>query len=611
MSLLGEIRTRRMAPFLAAYAGGAWAALELVDQLAGQGMVPDITYPVVLTLVLGCLPGAAIVAWYHGARGDQDMPRAEMVMLSVVGLVAVGAALGVWRLSDADADSTAQIDPDRDPRRVAVLYFDSRTDVEEAEMLAAGLTESLIDELSAVEALTVVSRNGVARFRGGTAPPDSVGAALQVGTIVSGVVEVSGDRVRINVSMASGQTGEQLESTRLEKTRDELFDLQDELSQEVADFLRGHIGDQFELISRRTAAGSVEAWELVQRAQRLTDDAQDQQSQGQAEAASRLMLSADSVLGRAEVVDPSWADPPTRRGWLAYQQSRLGGFDRVGYERWIGEGLGHAERALNLDGSNPDALELRGTLRYWQYLLNIAGTPEETARALGEAEVDLRASTDYDPLQASAWSSLSHLLMNRGLTAEGKIAASRSYAADPYLRSTNLTLWRLFSASLDLQDRVESRRWCDEGARRFPNDQRFVRCQVRVLALPGSTPDVDSVWQLHQRVLELAGAGRREFDDHEGRMWIAMALVRAEMPDSARAVARAARASPEIDPIRDLAYFESIVHTWLGDYDEAVRLLGLYLAANPGTTIESVEELGWWWESLRGTPQLRRLLGTL
>ncbi len=594
-----------MAPYLVAFVAGGWIVLQVVDQLADRGVLPELSYRITLAVVAACLPGAIIVAWFHGAKGHQEMPRIEAVLLTLVGLLATLAGVGVWRAGATPTTAAAEIDPDLDPRRVAVLYFDARGDGGDAEVLADGLTEALIDELGAVGALTVISRNGVAPYRGAAVTPDSVGRALHVGTIVTGVVQAAGERVRVNVTMVNGQTGRQLESTRLERPREELFDLQDELAEDVAFFLRERIGEQFDLIAGRAEARSVEAWELVQRGRRLADDALDVATTETA-TASRLMLEADSVLALAEQEDPEWVVPPMRRGWLAYEQSRLSGFDRSEYERWIQVGLEHATRALRLDASHPDALELRGTLRYWQYLLNLAGNREETERTLSEAERDLRAAIQQNPLQASAGSSLSHLLLNRDLPVEAKLVAQRSYETDPYLRNANLTLWRLFSASIDLEDEVEARRWCQEGVRRFPEDARFLECQIRAMALPGAEPDIAAAWRLHERVLELRPPGRREYDDHAGRMWIALALFRAGLPDSARTVARAARAGPEIDPVRDLSLTESILHTWLGDHDEAVRLLGVYLAANPGQTFR--KPLNWWLADLEDNPDLARLL---
>ena len=46
--------------------------------------------------------------------------------------------------------------------------------------------------------------------------------------------------------------------------------------------------------------------------------------------------------------------------------------------------------------------------------------------------------------QAGAWAALSHLLLNKGQTAEAKMAASSAYRADAYLRNADVILWRLF-----------------------------------------------------------------------------------------------------------------------------------------------------------------------
>src|SRR5690606_6120434 len=107
---------------------------------------------------------------------------------------------------------------------------------------ASGLTEALIDQLSEVRGLYVVSRNGSQVFRHVQAPPDSIARTLEVGSLVAGTVSVSGDRVRVDVALTSGLRGEQLASRRLERPRAEIFALQDELADTVAVFLRRAIG---------------------------------------------------------------------------------------------------------------------------------------------------------------------------------------------------------------------------------------------------------------------------------------------------------------------------------------------------------------------------------
>ncbi|HEY6807450.1 MAG TPA: serine/threonine-protein kinase, partial [Gemmatimonadales bacterium] len=88
-----------------------------------------------------------------------------------------------------------------DPRHVAVLYFDDRSPDRSLGYLADGLTEELIHQLSAVSALQVVSRNGVAPFRHLTVGTDSIRRALNVGTIVDGTLAPAGDSLRLTVSM--------------------------------------------------------------------------------------------------------------------------------------------------------------------------------------------------------------------------------------------------------------------------------------------------------------------------------------------------------------------------------------------------------------------------
>jgi hypothetical protein len=70
-------------------------------------------------------------------------------------------------------------------------------------------------------------------------------------------------------------------------------------------------------------------------------------------------------------------------------------------------------------------------------------------------------------------------------------------------------------------------------------------------------------------------------------MSIAQALVRAGLPDSARAVTLGARRGADVDPVRQLAWAEAIVRTWLGEYDEALRQLGIFLAG-------SLAFASWW-----------------
>ena len=603
--------------YLLAYAAAGWVILQVVDSLANNRILPPISYKAVFAFIVSGIPGALIVSWFHGAKGRQEGSRMEFILLSVVAVFAL-ATTGFVVRSGLEGDSKgnrATLTPENDPSHLAVLYFEPRGG-SDAEFMAAGLTETLIDVLSKVQALHVVSRNGSQLFKGVTARPDSIGRTLKVGAIVTGTVSQAGDRVRVDVRLTKAADGKQLNSTSLERPRSEIFALQDELADTVAVFLRKAIGAELGDLRLRMGTESVEAWELVQQGAQAAVGADVFVKSSDLGGASKALLEADSILKQAEAVDPNWDEPAIRRGWLAYRQSRLGGMNRDAYTKWIAEGLQHADRALAHDTANANSRELQATLIYWRFLLNLAGSPEEGEKLRDEAERGFRAAIALDQNRASALTSLSHLLMSKGETAEAKLSALRAYEADPFLENANLTIWRIYQASWSLQDAVEARRYCQEGMLRFPLDFRFRQCQLMsyALAQPGQPLDLTNAGILVSEFTEMSPPQVRDVNRQRANVYLAMGLARAGKADSARAVLKNVRAGPDIDPVREVALLESIARTFLGDKEEAVRQLAVYFAANPGT-LEGYRDaanrgqLVWYHQSLLEEPRFRALVG--
>ena len=390
----------------------------------------------------------------------------------------------------------------------------------------------------------------------------------------------------------------------------EIFALQDDLAKEVAVFLRQRLGQEVELRKSRQRTNNPAAWGVV------AEGGAGNKGRGSAgyrrgcSGSHKTVPPRGSLLAKAETADPKWVTPVTQRGWLSYRQARLSGsFDKTYYGDRITKGLGHVDQALKLQPGDPDALEFVAPCSIWRWLLNLAPDPAEAERLMVDAEKDLRASVAANPEQASAWNTLSHLLINKLETAEAKLAALRAYDADPYLTSANLTIWRLFSTSLDLEDGVEANHWCSEGGRRFPADPRFAECRVWVGFLEGQRANVDSAWSEMRRYVELSSPNQREFWQLRGQMIVAAVLARAGLKDSARAVILRSRGDARIDPTRELAQWEAVARTILGDKDEAITQLGVWLATNPQQRATMVKDNLWWWKDLRGEKRYRQLIG--
>ncbi|HEX6644932.1 MAG TPA: hypothetical protein VF037_09640, partial [Gemmatimonadales bacterium] len=532
-----------------------------------------------------------------------------MTIAGVAAAVVVGGGFFAFKSLGANG-SPAQSGPD--PKRIAVMYFDTRGG-DSLQFLADGLTEALIGQLSQVEPLSVISRNGVEELRG--AAPDSVAQVLGVGTLVQGRVEQAGGMLRLTVAMLD-EEGEEIRGSRkvIDRPRGDIFALQDTLAAEVAEFLRTRIGAAVEVQQSRAGTRNASAWEALQRARDEADRIEQLVGSGDTAAVRRQYARADSLFAEASRQEEGWAAPHTERAWLAFQQVRIaiGTGNRPAAARWLEIGREHAGNAVARASRtpDPDALEARATIIYWRYLMGLEPDPAKGEALLDSAEADFRASVAANPGQASALTSLAHLLINRGQIAEAQMRATEAYEKDPYLEAANTTVWRLFTTSIDLADEVNAARWCEEGQRRFPEDARFVECRIRLFVLPNTPPDIPEAWRLLDRYVELSPPRDREVRRLRGEMFVAIALIRAGKEDSAEAVmAHVRERTGNLDPTRELQYFEAIAETMRGNKDRAFELLTTYIAVNPSQRRSFRLDKTWWLEPLRSDPRYARLSG--
>ena len=532
------------------------------------------------------------------------------VTLGVVGAVMVAAAWGsrsVWSRSARPAAGSAG---GLDPRRIAVLYFEDLSRDTSLAYLTDGFTEALIDELAQVRTLDVISRNGVALYRGAKVSRDSLARALAAGTVVEGSVEPTGARgarVRVTVRLVDGASGAEIRRQAFELPTAEPLAMRDSLAHQASRFLRERLGEDIRLREERTGTASVEAWTLVQRGERLRKRADSLFRVDDVAGAVRALEQADSVLMAAEAADPRWTEPVLRRGAVARQRSRLA--PPLQAAAWIDSGLAHATRAFALAPNEPRVLELRGTLRYAKWLQRVVAEPVAQRRLLQDARSDLESATQADPSLAAANLTLSHLLYQVDDVPGAMLRARQAYDEDAYLTSADWAVDRLFWGALDLEQFSEARRWCATGVQRFPNDPRFVSCELWLMVTPAVQSDVQRAWELSTKLERVTPAARRAFAKAEGLLLVGGALGRAGAADSARRVMLRARqlASHDIDPDQTLLAREAYVRTLVRDYDEAIDLLKRYVAANPGHEFLSQAGTVWWWRELRAQPRWREL----
>jgi tetratricopeptide (TPR) repeat protein len=404
-------------------------------------------------------------------------------------------------------------------------------------------------------------------------------------------VEQSGDLVRVTARLVDATDMTQLASIRVQQPRGELFALQDSLVADVLRGLRRQLGRDIRLDLARRATTSVEAWELVQRAEKLRDQAWEGRSD--TEVAAGLRVQADSILARAEELDKRWTEPILLRGRLALE---------TGTAEALGRGLGHMTRAMALSPGEARALGLQGSMKY--ALARQASDSLSAAELLDQAEQDLRTALAENASLASAWIALADLLYNaKWDLAAARDAARRAYEEDVFLLEEDHFVW-MCEISMQLGDYAEATRWCAEGRRRSPSRQRLPMVELVVLASEGVKPDPAAAWK---RVDELARLSSPEVNVPLAQMVTAAVLVRAELPDSARAVMRSARSAVPDDYATAMAYYEAHVRLLLGERETTLRLLREFLTAYPAP-YRAVVARDYWFEDLARDPRFEALV---
>jgi TolB-like protein/tetratricopeptide (TPR) repeat protein len=128
---------------------------------------------------------------------------------------------------------------------VAVLPFVNMSDDATNEYFADGLSEELLNVLSKIRGLRVVSRTSAFSFKGLKADIPTVAQKLNVANILEGSVRKAGTRVRVTVQLVHAATDSHLWSESYDRELEDIFAVQDDIAQSVvkeirADLIAGH-----------------------------------------------------------------------------------------------------------------------------------------------------------------------------------------------------------------------------------------------------------------------------------------------------------------------------------------------------------------------------------
>ncbi|HEX3664300.1 MAG TPA: TIR domain-containing protein [Rhizomicrobium sp.] len=331
----------------------------------------------------GRTEGKLVQATIDGAR--LPMPFDQIQYADLSGWTGDPDAWG-WRTlltSIAELVGRTPVSPDnhatplarRNLHAICVLPFVNMSGDSDQEYFSDGITEDIMTDLSKVSALSVVARNTAFAFKGKIINAQQLARQLKISHILEGSVRKSQNRVRITAQLIDAIAGHQIWAERWDRTLDDIFAVQDEISQAVVGAVRLKLLPEEKRAIERRATANPQAYDffLMARQHYVSGNLGDVRRE---EAIIRL-------CGKAIELDPLYA-----RAWSLMALAKASLYFRHGRQQE--DGLAVAERALLLD---PDLAEPHAVRA--RYLVE-QGRSDEATTELGHAlELDPKSYEVY------------------------------------------------------------------------------------------------------------------------------------------------------------------------------------------------------------------------
>jgi serine/threonine protein kinase/Tfp pilus assembly protein PilF len=169
--------------------------------------------------------------------------------LAVVLLLGIALAYVVFRGGHA-----------ADRKSIAVLPFKNLNTDEDSEFLSDGITEDIINQLSRIRDLRVMSRPAVMRYKKSDKTLREIGKELNVATILTGTVRRVGEQLRISAALIDASNEQQIWGDTYEKTMTQVFEIQSAVARQIASTLQTNLTSEEVKSVAKQQTGNVEAY---------------------------------------------------------------------------------------------------------------------------------------------------------------------------------------------------------------------------------------------------------------------------------------------------------------------------------------------------------------
>ena len=406
-----------MVEILAAFIGGGWFLVEVVERLlVGHYHLPETLIDLTVVSVVGALLTTLVWRWFSG-REEPRKFKPERILIPLVLLITI--------LAGYQSPPSPEWPRIRDHSSLQMEKFNRRSPFvdmspqKDQEWFCDGMTDEIIGQLSNISELKVPARTSVFFYKGKEQDIRDIGKKLGVATVLEGSIQRVESSLRVRVQLINIADGFHLWSAVFDREMKDVFAIQDEIALAVADKLKITLlaGEKAKLSKRRTE--SIEAYELYLRA--LQEGAWTNES----------IENSIAYLRRSIQLDPGYAPSHAALAGEYCASATWGlGTPRAMFPKAKAEAI----KAIELDDSLAGAHLALGLVK-WRFDWDFSGSEEEIRRAI-----------ELNPNSSSVHKDYSYNLAIMGRLDEAIIEALKAHELDPVSFESERDLgWLLFS----------------------------------------------------------------------------------------------------------------------------------------------------------------------
>ncbi len=371
------------------------------------------------------------------------------------------------------APSTPDDYPHIEKPAVAVLPFTNLSGDEEQEYFADGITADIITHLSKHRWLQVVARNTMLGYKNKSVGIRELANALSVNYVVDGNVRKAGNRIRVAANLIDANSGHQIWSDRYDRELDDIFDLQDEITETIVARLEPEIGFAERTRVAQVRPANLKAWDAyhlgVYHFFKFT---------------GKDNIEAQKLLKQSQELDPNFGEA---YAWWAYAVI-LGMvyWDTKPTQEMMDQALAACDKALSLDSQNASFHALKARIQVARC---------EYSSGLTENEIAIK----LNPTFAAAHCGLGDSLAYEGHYDEAMVCFDRAIQMSP----NDPQLWAFYSyaaQALIFKKDFDKALQYTEQASAMPNHQYWTTAH-KAVALAHLGRDVEAK-QAVQRLLQ-------------------------------------------------------------------------------------------------------------